>query len=127
FECLINFSGLEQGKFIPSVSLLNGFRFCSQGWEIAFGPSFGLSKTSVGFYTDKTKHLFGEESERYWTEYEFNQTPFAENPLYTYGYEFNRNLDNRGRLDVSTRWIIALGRTFKSGALNIPVNIYYSS
>lgn len=128
FECLINFTALEQTKFLPSVSLLNGFRFGRKGWEFAFGPSFGLSKSSVGFFSDKDKNLFGEDTERYWTENEFNKTTFAaENPLYTYGYELNRNLDSRGRLDISTRWIVALGRTFQSGALNIPVNLYYSS
>lgn len=127
FECLINFTGLEQGKFIPSVSLLNGFRFGRQGWELAFGPSFGFTKTSVGFFSDKSKHLFGETEERYWTQSEFEATEYAENPIYHYGYEFNRHLDNRGRLDVSTRWVVAVGRTFQSGALNIPVNLFYSS
>lgn len=127
FEGLINFTGLEQGRFIPSVSLLNGFRFGKKGWEIAFGPSFGFSKTSVGFFSTKDKNLFGEDEERYWTEYEFNQTEYAENPIYSYGYEYDRYLDNRGRLDITTRWIVGLGRTFKSGALNIPVNIFYSS
>lgn len=127
FEGIINFTGLEQGKFIPSFSVLNGFRFGKKGWEFAFGPSFGLSKTSVGFFTTKEKNLPGETSERYWTQHEFESSIFSENKLETYGLEYSRNLDARGRLDVSTRWIMAVGRTFQSGALNIPVNIYYSS
>ena len=32
---------MEQGQFIPTLSLLNGFRFGQSGWEFAFGPSFG--------------------------------------------------------------------------------------
>lgn len=127
FEGLINFTALEQGKFIPSFSLLNGFRFGKQGWEFAFGPTFGFSKTSVGFFTDENTHLLGESSGRYWTQSEFEASEFAENDLSTYGYEYTRNLDARGRLDFNTRWVMAIGRTFKSGALNIPVNIYYSS
>ncbi len=125
-EGLVNFTALEQGKFIPSFSILNGFRLGKQGWEIAFGPSFGFAKTSVGFFTNDS-NLLGEESPRYWSEREFQNSSFAENPLSTYGYEFTRNLDSRGRLDFSTRWIMAFGRTFQSGALNIPVNIFYSS
>lgn len=127
FEVLINFTGLEQGKFIPSISLLNGFRFGKQGWEFAFGPTFGLTKTSVGFFTEEGKNLLGETEARYWTQREFENSEFGENNPFTYGYEFNRNLDTRGRLDFSTRWVMAVGRTFQSGALNIPVNVYYSS
>ena len=127
FEGIINFTALEQGQFIPSFSLLNGFRFGKQGWEIAFGPSFGFSKTSVGFFTKKENNLLGEKVERYWTQQEYETSEFAENDPFTYGYEFTRNLDKRGRLDFNTRWIMAVGRTFQSGALNIPVNVYYSS
>lgn len=127
FEGLINFTGLEQGKFIPSFSLLNGFRFGKQGWEFAFGPSFGVTKTSVGFFTEEGKNLLGESEPRYWSQSEYEASEFAENAPYTYGYEFTRNLDTRGRLDFNTRWIMAIGRTFQSGALNIPVNVYYSS
>jgi hypothetical protein len=127
FEGLINFTGLEQGQFIPSLSILNGFRFGKQGWEFAFGPSFGLTKTSVGFFTDANKDLLGEKEERYWTQQEYESSAFAENNPFTYGYEYTRNLDKRGRLDINTRWIMAIGRTFQSGALNIPVNVFYSS
>jgi hypothetical protein len=127
-ECLINFTGLEQGKFIPSVSLLNGFRFGSKGWEFAFGPSFGLAKTSMGFFTEDGLNTFGKESGRYWTEREFNNSAFSESSsLEEYGYDLTKNLDARGDVNISTRWIMAFGRTFKSGALNIPVNVFYSS
>lgn len=127
FEGLINFTALEQGKFIPSFSLLNGFRFGKQGWEFAFGPSFGFSKTSVGFWTEESKNLFGEDAPRYWTQSEFEQSEYSVNGIRSYGYDYTRNLDNRGRLDFSTRWIMAFGRTFRSGALNIPVNVFYSN
>ena len=47
-EIILNIGGMEQGQFIPSISLLNGFRFGNNGWEFAFGPSLGLRKTSLG-------------------------------------------------------------------------------
>lgn len=126
-EGIVNFTALEQGKFIPSFSVLNGFRFGKQGWEFAFGPSFGLTKTSVGFFTEDGKDLLGEGAPRYWSQREFEMSEFGENGVRFYGYEYTRNLDSRGRLDVNTRWVMAVGRTFRSGALNIPVNVFYSS
>lgn len=127
FECLVNFSALEQGQFIPSLSLLNGFRFGKQGWEFAFGPSFGFSKTSVGFFSTADKNLLGDPTPHYWSQKEFENSIYGENGPEFYGYEYARHGDSRGRLDLSTRWIMGFGRTFQSGALNIPVNIYYSS
>lgn len=127
FEGIINFTALEQGQFIPTFSLLNGFRFGKQGWEFAFGPSFGLQKTSVGFFTEDGKDQLGESTSRFWTEDEYNNSEFSTVKLEDRGYEYGRFLDKRGRLDVSTKWVMAVGRTFKSGALNIPVNLYYTS
>lgn len=145
FETLINFTGLEQGKFMPSIALMNGFRFGNQGWEIAFGPSFGLKRVSDGFFD--ANNLYNNGYNAYWTESEYNSYDYDlyndANP-YTYGtqeyndyisnyqytkpeYHISSNLDNRGNLKVSTRFVIGVGRTFKTGALNIPVNVFYSS
>ena len=49
-EFILNVNGLEQGKFLPTLSILNGFRFGSAGWEFAFGPGFTLTRTSNGFF-----------------------------------------------------------------------------
>ena len=35
-------------------------------------------------------------------------------------------MDTRGDLEFNTNWLMGVGRTFKAGALNIPVNVYYS-
>ena len=43
-EVLLMVSGLEKGHALPSLTLMNGFRFGKAGWEIAFGPGFGLKK-----------------------------------------------------------------------------------
>jgi TolB-like protein len=124
FECLVMFSGLEQGKFIPSISFLNGYRFGKSGWEFAFGPSFSLSKTSTGFFD--TDGLYGNAG-KYWREKEFEQEGHNLSSLDETGYELQKTLDIRGDLGISTRWVIGFGRTFRSGALNIPVNLFYSS
>lgn len=130
FETVVNISGLEQSSFIPSISLMNGFRFGKSGWEFAFGPSFGLQKTSKGFFD--IDNLYGKGNDYYWTQSEYTQynytlqnqgLPFQTNPTYNY----TTTLDKRGTVSLSTRWVMGFGRTFRAGSLNIPVNIFYSS
>ncbi len=132
-EGIFNIGGLEQGQFMPSVSLLNGFRFGKSGWEFAFGPSFGLKKVSAGFFD--TKGLLGDKNNYYsskdWNEMT-NDTTFAyynmEPEDVDRSYHFNREFgDTRGVLKFNTTFVIGAGRTFKAGALNIPVNVFYSS
>lgn len=141
-EGIININGLEQGQFIPSISLMNGFRFGKAGWEFAFGPGFGLKKTTHGFM-DKYG-LLGDK-DKYWNEDDWNSyvnRELVDDPQYnTQGYfippsvtdiheEYNfskRYADTRGSTSVSTMFVVAFGRTFRAGALNIPVNVFYSS
>lgn len=141
-EGIVNISGLEQGQFIPSISIMNGFRFGKGGWEIAFGPGFGLKKTSRGFFDNE--NLFSDNSQYFsqkdWELYA--QREFSDDPQYnTSGtfiaptpeefnptYNFDRRYgDIRGDVSLNTSFIFAVGRTFRAGALNIPVNIFYSS
>ena len=108
-EVIMLVGGLESGKFIPSISLLNGFRSSASGWEFAFGPTFKVVKTASGYYDDNGDwHL----------EYEWDPNT-GENP-----YELQELPDNRGTVKVSTNLVLAVGKTFKSGYLNIPVNLY---
>ena len=143
-ETLFNVSGLEQGYFIPSISILNGFRFGKGGWEFAFGPGIGLKTTSKGFYD--SEGLFGESnryvSEKDWNNYVQNEFTQATHPeYYTQGffdapdpsdfnsqYNFDKTYaDKRGKTSLSAMFVFAVGRTFKAGSLNIPVNVFYSS
>lgn len=141
-EGLVNFTGLEQGQFMPSISIMNGFRFGKAGWEVAFGPAFGLKKVSNGFFD--TEGLIGEKgdyiSQNQWSTGEyFDQDDYPE--YYSNGFyeapdptDFNANYnfksthaDMRGRTKINTMFVFAVGRTFRAGALNIPVNVFYSS
>lgn len=120
-EGLFMFSGLEQGKFIPSFSLLNGYRFGKSGWEFAFGPTFSLSKTSMGFFDSDS--LYGPIN-KYWSQSDMFA---AGHDITESNYSYSKHMDTRGDLVLSTRWLMAFGRTFRTGALNIPVNIFYTS
>lgn len=112
FQALIEFvgliGGLETGRFVPSLSFMNGFRNSKSGWEIAFGPSFKLVKYATGYY----------ENGHWYLENEWDYG-LGENP-----YELQEQLDSRGDIRLSTNLVIAIGKTFKSGYLNIPVNVY---
>jgi len=117
-EFLIIFSGLEQQMFNPSFNFMNGFRTNKGGWEIAFGPNISLRKTAKGFYDNQG--ILGKKGEWY-RKNEWNNDELGENP-----YDIVEGIDKRGAIGINSSWVWAIGKTFKSGYLNIPVNVYFS-
>ncbi len=128
-EGIVNVSGMEQGLFLPTISVLNGFRFGRKGWEFAFGPGFGLMRESRGFFDTEGK--LGEAG-NYYSEQDYRASAFyADNPDVSSidpSYNFSSfHLDSRGSTKINTSFVLGVGRTFRSGALNIPVNVFYSA
>lgn len=117
--------GLESGQFIPSFTFLNGFRASESGWEFAFGPTFRFVQKANGYFDlDGNWNLKSA-----WKPDSTNN--FRENPGYFDNgeyrpYKIESQLDNRGSVQLSTGLLIAVGKTFKSGYLNIPMNVYVS-
>jgi hypothetical protein len=112
--------GLESGKFIPSLTFFNGFRFGKAGWEFGFGPSFRIVQKAQGFYGDGNN---GTENGKWYLANEWTKM----NPLTPINpYPLTRRLDSRGVPSLSTSLVLSAGRTFKSGYLNIPVNVFVS-
>ena len=111
FEALVEglflATGIEQNLFIPSLTILNGFRSTSSGWEFGFGPSISVRKTASGYY----------DSENNW---------HAESTPDPNIFEPTRRIDSRGTAEISATWVWAIGKTFRSGYLNIPVNAFFS-
>ncbi|MFH2095085.1 MAG: hypothetical protein ABIJ16_05240 [Bacteroidota bacterium] len=108
FEFLGTVNGLESGTLIPAFTFMNGCRFNNGGFEIGFGPSVRLIKTAKGYFDgNNTWHLESEMPE-------------------DVTYQIEEQIDRRGDFRLSTSLMVAVGRTFKSGYLNIPVNIYFS-
>ena len=108
FEFLPTITGFNQNVFIPSLTIMNGFRNNKHGWELAFGPTFGIVSKANGYYDDQSNwHLKSE----------WNDT--LSNP-----YKIEKGIDSRGSFEIQAGFIIAIGKTFKSGKLNIPVNFY---
>jgi hypothetical protein len=109
-------TGLDQGLLIPSFTFLNGLRNNSNGWELAFGPTFSVTRKTYGFHDPITKK---------WVKVSNNQN--YENELTNYPNApetLIHRLDARGMPTLSTGFLIAAGKTFKSGKLNLPVNAY---
>lgn len=113
FEFIPMITGLDQGYFIPSFTLLHGLRSNINGWEFALGPTFNLMPFADGYFDSSNAwHLASE-----WNADPANQN--TENP-----YKIQNRLDRRGNYKLNTGFILAVGRTFKSGKLNIPVNAF---
>jgi hypothetical protein len=110
FEFLPTVSGFNQNVFIPSATIMNGFRNNKNGWEIAFGPTFALIRKANGYFD--ANHDWHLESD--WQD-------ASSAPPYT----IEKQIDNRGNIQLQAGFIIAAGKTIKSGKLNIPVNVYF--
>ena len=111
FEFIPMVTGLDQGLFIPSFTFMHGIRSNKSGWELAFGPSFSLVKKAKGYYDSNNDWQLSEE---------WNQR----NPYNKPEPVFITRLDSRGRTYLNSSFVLAAGKSFKSGKLNIPVNIY---
>jgi hypothetical protein len=111
FEFVPAVSGFTQNIFIPSLSVMNGFRYNKWGWEVALGPTFNLNKVAKGYYEiEGNKSSWKRESE------------YVGEP--SLKPKMSSRSDSRGDLELNTQFIIAIGKTFRSGRLNMPVNAY---
>lgn len=113
FEFIPLITGVDQGYFIPSFTLLHGLRSNVNGWEFALGPTINLTPTSNGYYDNE--NVWHRESD--WTKNPANEN--VQNP-----FVIKQRLDSRGDYALQSGFVIAFGRTFKSGKLNLPVNVY---
>ena len=119
-EGLVLFTGIEQNMFNPSFTFINGFRSSKNGWEIGFGPTFRAKKVANGYYINDSGNLEDWRLRNEWDEYDsFGQLTSNPNQIV-------ERMDKRGGIRMSAGWVWAIGKTFHSGYLNIPVNAYFS-
>lgn len=107
-EFLPTITGLDQSLIIPSVSLMNGLRHTKWGLEFAFGPTLSLSRQSEGYF-DKY-NVWHQKND--WKATTANPYPIT------------TRIDSRGDYIVTPGFVFGIGKTFKSGDLNIPINAY---
>jgi hypothetical protein len=112
FEFIPMVTGLDQGLFIPSMTFMNGIRSNKRGWEFAFGPTFNVISKTNGFYDGNGNWI---------TEGAWNADPMNINQPRP---SFIDRMDSRGDLSLQSSFVFAVGKTFRSGTMNIPVNAF---
>ncbi|MDG2344176.1 MAG: CsgG/HfaB family protein [Flavobacteriales bacterium] len=140
-EGMVLLTGVEQGMFNPSFTFINGFRNSKNGWEFGFGPTFRFSKSAWGYYDNISAagvHSQGSNND-IWNPLTNNNGSVLQNEpsfltetiTHANGdevtYNVERRMDSRGPVAFSPAFVFAIGKTFKSGYLNIPVNLFLSS
>ena len=90
---------------------MNGLRNNRTGLEFAFGPQISICKQARGFYDINGEWILRSEIDA-----DFDQ-PIPDN--------FEYRLDSRGDYRVASSFVFAVGKTFRSGNLNIPVNFFF--
>ncbi len=103
FEIIPVISGVDQGVFIPSLTLLNGVRLNTNGFEFAVGPTFIMTKKGKGYYDSEGNWHFGNVPDGFVKKY---------------------RLDSRGDAFLDTGLVVGFGKSFKSGKVNFPLNIF---
>ena len=83
------------------------------------GPTFRLTQQAEGYYLGDTIGGDGYDVIEDWVKASRYSTPS--------GYTNSLRTDKRGVVRFKTGWVWAIGKTFHSGYLNIPVNLFYSS
>lgn len=104
-ETIISLNGIETPYASPSLTLLNGVRY--KGWDFAFGPVFRFSKVANGYYDSEGKWQMEDGTE-------------------DDSIEIISTIDRRGDLKLNAGLLVSVGKNFRSGHINLPVNIYYS-
>ncbi len=92
---------------MPNLSILMGFRHNIRGWEIALGPTAGLTKKANVYSEGDIWHLASD-----WND-------STANP-----YLIEKRMDSRGDITYHTGFVFAFGKSFKSGNMNFPVNAF---
>ena len=106
FEFIPLIAGLEYGRVIPSANVLMGMRNSRTGWEFAVGPNFTTTVTAEGYLQGENFIIRGTQG----------YDPTDKDVI--------TRLDSRGDLAVSTGLVLGFGKTFKSGKMNFPVNLF---
>lgn len=113
FEFIPMVTGLDQGLFIPSFTVMNGIRANRLGFEFAFGPTFNIVQKDFGYYDSENNWIRRSE----WNSQNAG-VPNAVPPT------FVERMDSRGDFKLGSNFVFGVGKTFRSGNLNIPVNVF---
>ena len=111
FEFIPMITGLDQGLFVPSLTVFNGIRDNKTGLEFAVGPSINIANALYKYQYEDDYYTYAELKE---------QHPTVEPD----DLEKEYKADSRENPRFKSYIVLAAGYSFKSGKLNIPVNVY---
>jgi TolB-like protein len=100
-------AGIEYGKVVPSLTGLMGMRNSRTGWEFAIGPNVTSTTVATGYYANDGTWMMSAMPS-------YDPT----------GKTLTTRLDSRGEFQLSSGLMVGLGKTFKSGRMNYPVNLF---
>lgn len=106
FEFIPLVSGLDQGLFIPSFTIMNGLRSNVNGLEFAVGPSVNFVQMSKQYQTEDGVWYATSDREN----------------LESYPTEYR--MDSRGDIRMRSYVVLAAGFSLRSGKMNIPINAF---
>jgi hypothetical protein len=106
FEFIPMISGLDQGLFIPSITIMNGLRNNVNGVEFAIGPSFNIVTQSKQF----------QNADGNWVRVRDEVNTLNSDEVY--------RMDSRGHARFKSYVVLAAGFSIRSGKMNIPVNAF---
>lgn len=110
FEFIPTLSGIEHGTVIPSIALLHGIRSNKNGFEFSVGPLLSVTRRADGFYDDNNKWIRIKD-------YFGTITKELESKI-------SREIDRKGEFTLEGGLVMAVGKSFRSGNVNFPVNFY---
>lgn len=102
FEFIPLINAIEQGAFIPSLGIMHGIRSNKTGFEFAVGTNFSTVTRKLGYYHEGGRWVEGKNPE---------------------GTE-KATLHRDGKLKIEGGLVLAVGKSFRSGNMNFPVNAY---
>ncbi|MBT6235066.1 MAG: hypothetical protein HOI49_03105 [Bacteroidetes bacterium] len=111
FEFVPMVSGLDQGLFVPSFTIMNGIRNNKNGLEFAIGPSVNMSR-EMNAYNINNQWIRRDDVDM------VGSTILLED------FDSKKVMDSRGNVTLQTYVVIAAGYSLKSGKLNIPINAF---
>jgi len=124
FEFVPMITGIEQSQFMPSVTVINGLRNNKNGWEIGVGVTVGLTQMADTYQSphDGKYYLMSNDQSNprsYLNSYEYIGNTSKPAPVNT-----TRRFDSGGDNQLMTAVVIAVGKSFRTGTLNVPVNFW---
>ncbi len=111
FEFIPMVSGLDQGLFVPSFTVMNGIRNNKNGLEFAIGPSINISRETTAYSIN----------EQWVRSEDIDITNMAEDLS---KLDSKKVMDSRGTVALKSYVVLAAGYSLKSGKLNIPINVF---